>query len=225
LNNITQIKTAEERSKKALEENELLMKEIHHRVKNNLTVISSLLSMQSRYVKDKEDLEMFIESQNRAKSMAMIHEMLYSSMGEFKRINFGLYIEKLSRTIFNAYTMDPNRINLETDLENIQLDVDTAVPLGLILNELLSNALKYAFPEGRKGTLRVTFKKEDDTNLLLSVEDDGVGVPEKNGVNENSLGLILIKSLVEQINGNITIDNKNGLKINIRFPEMDYNKL
>ena len=225
LNNITQIKTAEERSKKALEENELLMKEIHHRVKNNLTVISSLLSMQSRYVKDKDDLEMFIESQNRAKSMAMIHEMLYNSMGEFKRINFGLYIEKLSRIIFNAYTMDPSRIKLETDLENIQLDVDTAVPLGLILNELISNALKYAFPEGRKGTLRVTFKKEEDTNLLLRVEDDGVGVPEKNGVNGNSLGLILIKSLVEQINGNITVDNKNGLKINIRFPEMDYKKL
>ena len=142
---VTDNKIAEAQIKKSLKEKETLLKEIHHRVKNNLTVISSLLNLQSRYIKDKDDLMMFMESQSRAKSMALIHQRLYDS-SDLKSINFGDYIRTLATEMFHTYVHDPSTINLNLMVEDVMLDVNTAIPLGLILNELLTNSMKYAFP-------------------------------------------------------------------------------
>ncbi|MCE7697716.1 MAG: PAS domain S-box protein, partial [Methanobacterium paludis] len=200
LTDITRTKIAEENAQKALEEKELLMKEIHHRVKNNLMVISSLLNLQSRYVKDEEARDILKESRNRANSMALIHERLYG-FSDLKNINFGEYTRSLTTDLFRNYAVDTSNIKLEMAVEDIQLDVDTAVPLGLILNELISNCLKYAFLADNKGTLKIVFKKEDD-NCILKVKDDGVGIPANIDVKKSdTLGLTLVRGLVEQIEG------------------------
>ena len=156
---ITQRKKVEEKLEKTLEEKDILMKEIYHRVKNNLMVISSLLNLQSSYIKDKNTQEIFKESQNRAKSMALIHEKLYKS-GDLKHINFAEYIENLSNDLYYAYTKDKRLVKLILDVDEITLDVETSIPLGLILNELLTNSLKHAFPDGREGKIMVEMHRE-----------------------------------------------------------------
>ena len=153
----------------------MLLKEIHHRVKNNLMVISSLLNLQSRHIKDKAALDVFRESQNRADSMALIHERLYGS-NDLKRIDFGDYISTLSTQLFHTYVTDPRRIKLKLNVENLMVDINTTVPLGLILNELVTNSIKYAFPEGKSGEIKIEFNKKDDEFILI-VSDNGVGFP------------------------------------------------
>lgn len=150
------------------------MKEIYHRVKNNLMLISSLLNLQSSY--DKDTQEIFKESQNRAKSMALIPEKLYRS-GDLKNINFAEYIENLSNDLYYTYTKDKRLVKLILDVDEIILDVEASIPLGLILNELLTNALKHAFPEGRKGKIVVEMHREDNEKFKLSVSDDRIGFP------------------------------------------------
>ena len=221
LTDITRTKLTEERVQKAMEEKELLMKEIHHRVKNNLMVISSLLNLESRNVKNEEARNILKESRNRANSMALIHERLYG-FSDLKNINFGEYTKSLTQDLFRNYAVDMGNIKLDIDTEDIQLDVDIAVPLGLVLNELVSNCLKYAFPANKKGTLKIIFKKEDD-KCILTVKDDGVGIPDDIDVKKtDTLGLTLIRSLVEQIEGNLTITSDHGTEVNITFPEGDY---
>ena len=220
LTDITRTKVAEENAQKALEEKELLMKEIHHRVKNNLMVISSLLNLQSRYVKDEEARDILKESRNRANSMALIHERLYG-FSDLKNINFGEYIRSLTTDLFRNYAVDTSNIKLEMAVEDIQIDVDKAVPLGLILNELISNCLKYAFPADNKGTLKIVFKKEDD-NCILKVKDDGVGIPADIDVKKSdTLGLTLVRGLVEQIEGQLTFDMDHGTEVTIIFVERE----
>lgn len=222
---ITKNKNAQTEIKKSLKEKETLLKEIHHRVKNNLTVISSLLNLQSHYIKDKDDLIMFKESQSRAKSMALIHQKIYAST-DLKRINFGDYISTLSTEIFQTYVTDTN-IKLNLNVEDIHLDIDTAVPLGLILNELLTNSLKYAFPpnninDGKMGNITVGLFKNNQ-RYVLSVEDDGVGFPEDTNIEDiDSLGLQLIKTLTNQIDGKIILNQKNGTSFRVEFNEMEY---
>ena len=196
------------------------MKEIHHRVKNNLMVISSLLNLESRNVKNEEARNILKESRNRANSMALIHERLYG-FSDLKNINFGEYTKSLTQDLFKNYAVDMGNIKLDIAVDDIQLDVDTAVPLGLVLNELVSNCLKYAFPANKKGTLKIIFKKEND-NFMLTVKDDGVGIPADIDVKKtDTLGLTLIRSLVEQIEGNLTINNAHGTEVNIMFKK-DY---
>jgi len=221
LRDITERTKMEEEIKKSLEEKEMLLKEIHHRVKNNLMVISSLLNLQSRYIKDKEALSIFKESQSRAKSMALIHEKLYSST-DLKRIDFGDYIRTLSSDLFQTYVADPSRIKMNINVENIMLDINTAIPLGLIVNELVSNSMKHAFPNGRNGELNIDFHTKDD-NLVLMVSDDGVGFPEDlDYKNTDSLGLQLVNSLTGQIDGNIELDRSKGTAFKITFTEEEY---
>lgn len=218
---VTEQRETEEQLKKSLGEKEMLIKEIHHRVKNNLMVISSLLSLQSQYIKNKDDLEMFEISKSRAKSMALIHERLYQS-SDLKRIDFGEYIEKMASDIFNTYISDPKKINLEINVENAMLDINTTIPLGLILNELLNNSIKYAFPEGKKGTIKVVFSKIDDY-FQLKVADNGIGFPENiDFKNPDSLGLQLINSLSEQIDGKINLNRTNGASVTISFKDNKY---
>ena len=203
---------------KSLNEKEILLKEIHHRVKNNLTVISSLLNLQSHYIKDKDDLIMFKESQSRAKSMALIHQKIYSST-DLKRINFGEYITTLSKDIFHSYSHGSNTVKLNLDVEDIMLDTDLAIPLGLILNELLTNSLKYAFPPNTidNGNILVSLLRTDN-GYCLGVVDDGIGFPDDIDLDStDSLGLQLITTLTNQIEGKIDLDQSVGTSFKMRF--------
>ena len=221
LYDISERKLMEDKLKKSLEEKDLLIKEIHHRVKNNLMVISSLLNLQSNLIKDKEAKNIFRESQSRAKSMAMIHERLYSS-DDLKRIDFGDYIRTLSTELFHTYVLDPSIINLKLNVEKIMIDINTAVPLGLIVNELVSNAMKYAFPAGRPGEIDISFHQIDDKYVLI-VKDDGVGIPSDLDINKvKSLGLQLVTNLSNQIDGVLKLNRENGTNFEITFKEVEY---
>jgi two-component sensor histidine kinase len=214
-------KKAEEDLKASLKEKEILMKEIHHRAKNNLTIISSLLNLQSRHINDKEALGVFRESQNRARSMALIHEKLYRS-DDLRKIDFGEYIRSLTIELFNSYRASQG-IELNMDIANINLDINTAVPLALIVNEIVTNSLKYAFPDKKTGNVSVSFGKDND-ELKLIVEDNGIGFPmDLDFRNTNSLGMQLVNSLTEQIKGNIKLERDEGTKFIIDFKEKFYN--
>ena len=218
---MTQRKKDHELVKKSLKEKEVLLKEIHHRVKNNLMIISSLLNLQSHYIDDKEHLEIFRESQSRANSMALIHERLYKS-SDLKSIDFGDYIQNLAREIFHSYSTTDSEINLIVDVEEVMLDIDNAIPLGLILNELLTNSMKYAFPQGESGEIKVKFSKKDKTYTLI-VEDNGVGFPPRfDYKNTDSLGLQLINNLTAQISGELELDTTNGTCFKIEFLESGF---
>ena len=204
-----------------MEQKELLVKEIHHRVKNNLMVISILLNLQSRYIKDKKALSMFRESQNRAKSMALIHERLYRST-DLKSIDFGDYIRTLAMDLYRTYVTEPERVKIDMNVENIMIDINTAIPLGLIINELLSNSMKHAFPGKKEGEINLEFGIKDDEHFLI-IHDDGIGFPsDVDYKNTSSLGLQLVNTLTRQINGEIELDATNGTKFIIKFKEMEY---
>ncbi|MEL7671650.1 MAG: histidine kinase dimerization/phosphoacceptor domain -containing protein [Methanobacterium sp.] len=214
-------KKAEEDLKASLKEKEILMKEIHHRAKNNLTIISSLLNLQSRHINDKEALGVFRESQNRARSMALIHEKLYRS-DDLRKIDFGEYIRSLTIELFNSYRASQG-IELNMDISNIDLDINTAVPLALIVNEIVTNSLKYAFPDKKTGNVSVRFAKNAD-EMQLIVEDNGIGFPcDLDFRNTNSLGMQLVTSLTDQIKGSIKLERDEGTKFIIDFKEKFYN--
>ena len=209
---ITKQKKAQEQIKKSLSEKNMLLKEIHHRVKNNLMIISSLLNLESRYIKDKASKDIFKESQNRARSMALIHERLYQST-DLKRIDFGEYITSLSNELFHTYAADSGVIKLKINAENIFLDINTAIPLGLIANELVTNSLKYAFPENMGGKISIDFHPLDDL-YEFTVNDNGIGFPEElDYKNTESLGLQLVTNLAEQIDGEIELDELRELNL------------
>ncbi len=174
LRDITERKRAEEQIKNSLHEKEVLLKEIHHRVKNNLQVVSSLLSLQSGYPRVESVRDLFVESQNRVKSMALIHEKLYQSQ-DLANIDFSDYIESLAHHLFHSYTANPDLVTLTTDVD-VSLDIDHAIPCGLIVNELLSNSLKHAFPDERRGAINLYFHV-NDTHFTLRFADDGGGLP------------------------------------------------
>ena len=215
---ITERKKAEEEIKAALKEKEILLREIHHRVKNNLQIISSLLSLQSQYIKDDRHVEILKDSQNRVKSMALIHEKLYLSEN-LANIDFKEYIESLVRELVRSYKVDPGRITVNVDAENISLGVDTAIPCGLIINELVTNALKHAFPDG-KGVITVALHTNNGA-IELRVSDNGVGMPEDIDFRTTeTLGLRLVSILAEdQLDGDITLTRDTGTEFCITFKE------
>ncbi|BDZ69844.1 hypothetical protein GCM10025861_03610 [Methanobacterium petrolearium] len=214
-------KSTEEELKKSLEEKELLMKEIHHRVKNNLMVIYSLLNLQSRYIKDKETKNIFQESQRRARSMALIHELLYQSK-QHNEVDFGSYIRTISTELFRNYSLNPEQVELNLETENIMLDINTAVPLGLIVNELVSNSMKHAFSDGKSGKIDINFLKEDGKYVLV-VKDDGMGMPPDLDLNNTeTLGLQVVDSLITQIHGDLKLIREGGTTFQIRFQEPDF---
>lgn len=220
IRDVTERKKTEKMLEKSLHEKEILLKEIHHRVKNNLMIISSLLNLQSDYIKDEESKNIFKESQNRARSMALIHERLYQST-DLKRMDFGDYIRSLSTELLHTYEVDPGLIKLKINVEDIFLDINTAIPLGLIVNELVTNSLKHAFPEGNSGEINVDFHPIDDY-YEFTVKDNGVGFPEDiDYQNTESLGLQIVTSLTDQIDGEITLDRNNGTKFKITFKELE----
>ena len=214
---ITERKLAEAKIQTSLREKEILLQEVHHRVKNNLQVISSLLDLQSQEIEDKGMLELFRESQNRVQSMAIVHEKLYQSK-DFAKINFAEYAESLTSYLFKAYVLNINNITLDLDIADVNLNIDTAIPCGLIINELVSNALKYAFPYNTQGTIRIALHSESDNHLKLTVQDNGVGLPMNWDVKSvKSLGIQLVNILTKQLKGTIELDKSGGSKFIIRF--------
>lgn len=219
---ITDKKQSEETLRLSLKEKEVLLKEVHHRVKNNLQVISSILNLQSSYVRDKRILEILLESQNRIKSMAFVHESLYQTK-DFSNISFQEYVGNISRNLVHSYASVENPPELKLDLDPVQLHLDTAIPCGLIINELVSNALKYAFRDTPKGKIGISVKQKEK-KITISISDNGVGLPpDLDFRNTESLGLQLVVSLVEQINGKIKADTKKGTKFTIEFAATNVN--
>lgn len=217
---ITRLKQAEDEIKASLKEKEVLLREVHHRVKNNMQIISSLLNLQKRFVDDEEAINLLQESQNRVKSMAIIHEKLYSSK-DFAHINIADYICGLVTGLFNTYGVTDMQIKKVIEVEDIQMGIETAVPLGLIVSELVSNSLKYAFPE-KKGEIKVKIKSEGDKYKLV-VADNGVGLSSDFDLeNSGTLGLMLVNGLVKQLDGTIEVDTRQGTVFNIGFKEMEY---
>jgi len=215
---ITERKQTEQRIKASLMEKQVLLQEIHHRVKNNLQVMSSLLKLQSRQIGDERYAEMLNESQNRVKTMALIHEKLYQAE-DLARIDLGGYVKSLVRGLFSAYGSEAARITLRTEVEGIRLGVNYAMPCGLVINELVSNSLKHAFPKGKKGEIKIAMRPIGENEVELVVSDNGVGIPE--GLefgNPESLGLRLVTMLVEdQLGGQVELDRTEGTRFQIRF--------
>ncbi|MFH0789357.1 MAG: DUF3365 domain-containing protein [Pseudomonadota bacterium] len=214
---ITERKLAEEKIKASLLEKETMLKEIHHRVKNNLAVISSLLGLQSRYLEDEKSREIFRESQDRVRVMANIHTMLYQSKN-LARVDFGGFIRDLAGRLQQSYRTAEFPIEIQVDIADVSLPIETSIPCGLILNELVSNALKHAFPEGRGGEIHIGLTTAGD-QYVLTVQDNGIGFPEAVAFqNTKSLGLELVNLLVGQINGTIDLTVDGGTKFTITFP-------
>lgn len=217
LRDTTARREAEERMKSSLREKEVLLREVHHRVKNNLQVVSSLLNLQARGAPDEYVRRGFEESRNRVQSMALIHEQLYESR-DLSNVNFPEYIQQLCSRLFRSYQVQKTRVKLRTEVGDVRLGVDLAVPCGLIVNELISNSLKYAFPAQRSGTIAVEIKHMQDESILLRVADDGVGLPPDVGFwNTKTLGLRLVRTLVRQIDGEIELGGPPGAEFRIRF--------
>jgi two-component system, sensor histidine kinase PdtaS len=217
LRDVTERMLVEERVKTSLREKEALLKEIHHRVKNNLQVVSSLLGLQSRSVADPETRKMFRESQNRIHSMALLHESLYQSEN-LSQVNFPDYIRELAAHLFHSYGVAAERIHLRTNLDRLALNLDTAVPCGLIVNELVSNSLKYAFPDGREGEIRIELRELRDGMARLVVADNGIGLRgDLDWTTTKSLGLRLVRTLAQQLGAKIDVVSDPGTEIQLTF--------
>jgi two-component sensor histidine kinase len=216
---ITERKVMENQVAASLREKEYLLKEIHHRVKNNLQVISSLLSMQADKATDQNVIDSLMDSQNRVKSIALVHEKLYQSKS-LDQIEYGDYLNKIVMHLFDTYNISQSRLTCTVHAENILVDINQAVPCSLIINEMLTNSLKYAFPEGRKGVISIDFVT-DANNYILTYHDNGTGIPE--GVSferTESLGMKLIYGLTQQLNGNVILKREGGTTFIITFPRM-----
>jgi two-component sensor histidine kinase len=214
---ITDRKRDEDRIKASLAEKEVLFKEIHHRVKNNLQVISSLLKLQSRYIQDSRVTEMLKDSQNRVMSMALVHEQLYQSK-DFSNIDFAEYIQNLAHNLFQAYETHADSVKLRTNIAPCSMNIDEAIPCGLIINELVTNSLKYAFKGEIEGTINIDFSLENDIVCVLTVSDSGIGFPQDLDYrNARTLGLRLVGSLVKQIRGKLELLETIGTTFKITF--------
>lgn len=220
---ITERKRGEAQIRESLHEKEVLLKEIHHRVKNNLQIITSLLRMQSSQISDRQTILLLQEAQNRVQSMALIHEQLYRSPN-LNSIDFGDYLQTLVRNLFRSYGVNPQKIVPTIDTEGLSLSVDAAIPCGLICNELVSNALKYAFPNDISGTVLVRLQPDTaqatvSPALKLIVADDGIGIPPEFDIEHTeSLGLLIVRSLTSQLQGKLSLDRSHGTRFEVTFP-------
>jgi two-component sensor histidine kinase len=207
---------AEEKLKASLTEKEALLGEVHNRVKNNMQLISSLLNLQSRYIGEEGDTALFTESRNRIRSMALVHENIYQT-GKLAAIEFREYVKSLGQSLLKSFRVDTGRIALRSEVESVSMDTDTAIYCGLIINELLTNSLKHAFPEAA-GEIRVSFRQAGE-EYELSVGDNGVGMPAQLDLSEaDTMGLGLVKSLAEgQLEGRIELDRDGGTEFRIFF--------
>jgi PAS domain S-box-containing protein len=221
IRDITERKSIEKEIKKSLKEKEMLLSEIYHRVKNNMQIIISLLRLQSRHVKEEEYREMFKESQDRIFSMSLVHEKLYQSK-DLTQIDFNEYISDLIKGLFQSYGANKGNIVLKIDVKTILLGIDHAIPCGLIINELVTNSLKYAFPDNRKGEIKVVLRSTGENMIELTVGDNGIGISEDMDYKQTkTLGLHLVTMLAEnQLHGNINLDRSEGTEFIMKFKEV-----
>ncbi|MDO9527661.1 MAG: histidine kinase dimerization/phosphoacceptor domain -containing protein, partial [Syntrophales bacterium] len=222
---ITERKEAERKVERSLREKEVMLKEIHHRVKNNMQVISSLLNLQAGHIKDEQALELFKECQSRVRTMALVHERLYQAE-DLASIDFADYIRSLTGNLRRMYMIDPDIIKLNIYAEDVFMDINTSIPCGLIINELVSNTFKHAFPEGREGEVSITLTEDKvDKRYTLIVSDDGVSFPGDLDFRETeTLGMQLVNILTEQLHGTIEIDRSGGTSFKIIFKAQEYRK-
>ena len=215
---ITERKQAEDKQKALLREKDVLLAEVHHRVKNNMQVITSLLNLQAEEITDIRTRSLLEESRNRIQSMALVHEQLYRS-SEYASIDFAGYINQLASTLFSMYQVGSNDVQFIVNADGVNLDLERAIPCGLLLNELITNSLKYAFPSGRKGKIWVRVSPRNGV-MVLDIGDDGIGLPDNFDIgNTRSLGLQLVNLLVvHDLQGNISQENKKGTHYCIEFP-------
>ena len=215
---ITELKHADEQIRGSLKEKEVLLREIHHRVKNNMQIISSLFNHQMENISDEKVIDVFAQSQNRILSMSLVHEKLYQSR-DMRSIDFKEYINDLGAGLFQYYDIISRNIKYNINIEDISLDIDLAIPAGLIINELITNSLKYAFPDGRKGEINVSFRSINEEMLELVVSDNGIGLPkDMDFKSTRSLGLHLVTILSEnQLHGKIKHNRENGTEFQIQF--------
>jgi two-component sensor histidine kinase len=219
----TERRESEEQIRTALRDKEVLLKEIHHRIKNNLQVIASLLGLQAGHLRglaDSKARAIIGEMENRIRTIARIHEMLYGSP-DLARIEFAAYAKKMSKDLFAFYSVPAEQIHLKTDLHTESLTIGQAVPCGLILNELITNSLKHAYPKNRKGTIAISFRCADD-ECNLDVSDDGIGLPENvDPQSATSMGLQLVRLIVEQLQGTMSVTTDEGTHFTISFSKKD----
>lgn len=216
IRDITERKSAENELKQSVREKEILLKEVHHRVKNNLQIISSLLNFQSDVIADANARTVFQDTRARIKSIALVHERLYQS-NDLTNIDFADYVQGLADDFFASYGIQRERITLELDIQPLALDVDSIINCGLIIGELLSNALKYAFPHDRRGSIRISLRTLNE-RFQLVVADDGVGLPpERRSLESASLGFKLVKGLVKELGGSVEVQGPPGSQFSILF--------
>jgi PAS domain S-box-containing protein len=222
IEDITERKRTEEQIKASLKEKETLLQEIHHRVKNNMQIISSLLNLQAKQTKDNDFVRMVKASQSRIRSMALIHDNLYRSQ-DLSRINFSEYIRALTVQILQFNQVDSNLIQLKMNLEDVFLDIQTAIPSGLILNELITNSLKHAFPDGRGGEIMIELHTLAEHSFQIIVTDNGVGIPKDQDISHSTtMGLQIVTSLLNQLEGTMELKGEGGTTVKIVFKESKY---
>ena len=219
IRDITERKQAEERIHASLREKEILLKEVHHRVKNNMQVIIGILDLQASSSGNPELTGMLNESQSRIRSMALVHEKLYGSK-DFARIDMAGYLRTLSQDLFQSHKINPGRIDLIIQTDGVHVDINKAIPCGLILNELISNALKHAFPEDRQGELQIIIREEQNTEIEIVVRDNGLSLPDNVDIHQpRTVGLHLVNGLVKnQLDGQMEVRRDNGTEFRIKFP-------
>lgn len=220
---ITNKRKAEDKLNKSLKEKDILLKEIHHRVKNNLQIVSSLLSLQSQHIKEPGSVDVFKESQNRIISMALIHEKLYQT-GDLTQINLSEYANELVNDLFRSYSVNTSQVKFKIESKNILVDINTAIPCGLIINELITNSIKHGFPDDRSGEIKMEIGCHGE-NCQIKIRDNGVGLPENLNINDvKTLGLQLVTNLTRQLDGTIELNRDNGTSFTIKFNEFVSNK-
>jgi two-component sensor histidine kinase len=208
---------AEDLIETSLREKELLLKEIRYRVKNNMQVINSLLSLQSKYITDKKALESFKETRGRVLAMALVHEELYSS-GDLSKISVSHYIETMANQLFRVHNIDHEIVTIKTSVEDVVLGIDMAIPCGLIISELISNTLKHAFPDGRRGEIFIGLHQDKDSIIHLMVKDNGMGMPQDVNLDDpDTLGLLLVKILARQLDASVAVEREGGTTIKLDF--------
>jgi two-component sensor histidine kinase len=211
-------KLMEERLKASLKEKEVLLKEIHHRVKNNMQVIYGLFEIQSDYIRDKECLDIFKSCRNQILSMALVHKILYKSRN-LARIDFYDYINNLAGMLFQSYGVSTDRVKLKLDIDDVSFGVDTCIRCGLIINELVSNSLKYAFPDVKEGEIKIGLNSTGENGMELTVSDNGIGIPEDLDLKKSeTIGLKMVDIFVEDmLHGSIELNRETGTEYRIKF--------
>ena len=226
ITDITDRKMTEQLLMSSLKEKEVLLQEVHHRVKNNMQVMINLINLQCEKIEDKHSCEMFNKTVDRINSMALVHKQLYKSK-DFSKIDINEYITSIAENLFLSHGVDTTKVALKIGKKDITISLDSAISCGLIINELMTNSLKYAFPENRKGEIQIEFGYLDDGQLELIVSDDGVGMPMNFDFKDSdTLGVQIVKALAEhQLRGTLALDSTKGTKFLIRFKEPSLRKI